>query len=85
YKRDEIRDTYIVDEETTPKNEKDQKTTSFYTYDEQYNLLETINPDASTEKNTYDPQGNLLTSTTKEGTVTNTYNNRNQLISSKDV
>ncbi|MEK4137489.1 RHS repeat-associated core domain-containing protein [Kurthia sp. FSL E2-0154] len=84
YKRDEKNNTYAVVEENAPGDD-EQKTTSFYTYDEQYNLLTTINPDASTEKNTYDPQGNLLTSTTKEGTVTNTYNNRNQLISTKDV
>ncbi|WP_147016195.1 DNRLRE domain-containing protein, partial [Kurthia sibirica] len=84
YKRDEKNDTYAVVEENAPGDD-EQKTTSFYSYDEQYNLLEVINPDATTEKNTYDPQGNLLTSSTKEGTVTNTYNSRNQLTSTKDI
>ncbi|VEI08219.1 RHS repeat-associated core domain-containing protein [Kurthia zopfii] len=84
YKRDEKNNTYAVVEENAPGDD-EQNTTSFYTYDTQYNLLEVINPDASTEKNTYDGQGNLLTSITKEGTVTNTYNSRNQLLSTKDT
>ncbi|MFD6211473.1 RHS repeat-associated core domain-containing protein [Peribacillus sp. NPDC060253] len=84
YKRDEKNDTYAVVEEDTP-GEDEQNTKTFYTYDAQYNLLEVINPDGTTEANTYDAKGNLLTTKTKEGTVTNTYNEQNQLTASTDV
>ena len=79
YKRDEANDTFAVAEVNAP-GEDNQNTRTFYTFDDQYNVLEVINPDGATEKNTFDSSGNLLTSTTKDGTATNTYNDKNQLI-----
>jgi len=79
YKRDEANDTFAVAEITTP-GEDAQNTTTFFTLDDQYNVLEVINSDGSNESNTFDSFGNLLTSTTKNGTIINTYNSKNQLI-----
>lgn len=79
YKRDEANNTFAVAEVNAP-GEDSQNTRTFYTFDDQYNVLEVINPDGSTETNTFDSSGNLLTSTTKDGTATNTYNDKNQLI-----
>ncbi|MCM3318049.1 DNRLRE domain-containing protein [Rummeliibacillus stabekisii] len=85
YHRDEVGNSFAVAEEISPQEETEMAKSTNYKYDSQYNLLEVINPDGTTETNTYDANGNLLTNTTKEGTITNTYNELNQLTSTVDL
>ncbi|WP_146551934.1 DNRLRE domain-containing protein [Rummeliibacillus sp. SL167] len=80
YKRDKASGTHAVTQVTEP-SETDNRTT-FYELDSQYNMLKVTNPDGTTEENTYDLNGNILTSKSNEGTVTNTYNEKNQVVKS---
>ncbi|MDM5210821.1 DNRLRE domain-containing protein [Peribacillus sp. NJ4] len=79
YKRDLKNNTYAVSQVTTP-SEEDQNSTIFYDLDKNFNVLTVTNPDGTTEKNSYDTNGNVLSSKTTNGTIVNTYNDNNQLV-----
>lgn len=83
FKRDELNDSYVVAQENSP-GEDGQNTITKYLFDDQYNVLKVTNPDNSTDINTYDNNGNLLTSTTKEGTQVHEYNANGKLIKTKE-
>ncbi|GEL05514.1 DNRLRE domain-containing protein [Rummeliibacillus stabekisii] len=76
YRRDKDHGTYAVTQVTEP-SETNNNTTLYLL--EGYNILRVTYPDGKIVNNTYDSKGNVLTSTSTEGTVTNTYNEQNQL------
>ncbi|MGG4266077.1 DNRLRE domain-containing protein [Peribacillus simplex] len=78
YKRDEKNNTYAVSQVIEP-SEGETNSTTIFDLDNQYNIVKVTNPDGTTEENTYDKNGNLLTSKSTDGTTTNTYNSRNQV------
>lgn len=77
YKRDSKNNTFAVIYEKLPDEENQGE--NFYSYDNQYNIIEHKNDDGEIEVSTYDGSGNLLTSKNKDGLVTNEYNTNNQL------
>lgn len=83
YKRDLSNNSYSVSEVNTPGDD-EQNTKNSYSYDSNYNLIESINPDSTKVTNTYDSQGNVLTVNEDGGTTTNIYNSDNDLVKSTD-
>ncbi|RPJ94053.1 RHS repeat protein [Rummeliibacillus sp. TYF005] len=77
YKRDKEKGTYAITQVTEPSET--NNSTTFYDLDSHYNIVKVTNPDGTTIENTYDSKGNVLTSTSTEGTVKNRYNEKNQL------
>lgn len=75
YKRDKL---YTVIQKNEPSDSEDSITT--YELDDQYNIKTVKNPDGSIVSNIYDESnGNLLSTTSSEGTVTYKYDDQNRL------
>ncbi|MGR6897244.1 RHS repeat domain-containing protein [Rummeliibacillus sp. BSL5] len=71
--------SYVVKEVTEPSEQESEIPTS-YTLDENYNILSVTNPDGSTVNNEYNKEnGNLLSSSSSEGTETYEYNAQNKV------
>lgn len=74
YKRDIEHGTFAV---TNIKNS--NESTSSYQYDEQYNLLQSVDENGIITTNTYDTNGNLITNTDSNGTTSYEYDDKNRV------
>lgn len=71
--------SYVVKKVIVPSELESDNDKTIYSLDKNYNVLTVTNPDGSNVNNIYDENGNLLSSTSSEGTETYKYNSQNKV------